>query len=193
MTSLHVDVADVETVARAARSDTKAAISYLVCSGAVAITIIENVKGCSFKVGSKISARGAMVFWLREAEAPLVLKAARRIAGRKPDIAQAENALYRAAADQRVTLTEHATAMMRAGDAAAKLDAYLASLKGTGLLSELNKAYRRKRMAAQLRGEGYMSYGTVMLRFKKALIPMLLQNGATVGPTQSLFAQIFDR
>ena len=66
MTTL-LDVADVETVARPA--DTRAAISYLVCSGATGIAIIENVKGCSFKIGSKISARAAVVYWLREDEA----------------------------------------------------------------------------------------------------------------------------
>ena len=45
MTTLDVDVADVETAARAARSppDTKAAIAYLIASGATAITIIVGV------------------------------------------------------------------------------------------------------------------------------------------------------
>jgi hypothetical protein len=69
MTMLDVDVANVETVRPAARSDTKAAAAHLIASGAVAISIIENVKGCSFTVGSKISARAAVVMWLREDEA----------------------------------------------------------------------------------------------------------------------------
>jgi hypothetical protein len=194
MTTLDVDVADAETVARpAARSaDTKAAIAYLIASGATAISIIENETGCAFRVGIKIDARAAVVHWLREGEATAVMRQARRLAGKSPDIAQAENALHRAAAETRTVLTEHATAMMRAGEAAAKLDRYMDSLRGTGVLKEFTKAYRRKRLAAGLRGEGFMSYGNAELRLRKALIP-LLQGGGKPAVGQSLFAQIFDR
>jgi hypothetical protein len=80
MTTLDVDVADVATAARPA--DTRAAIAYLIASGATAISVIENQTGCSFKVGSKIDARAAVVMWLREDEAQAVLKAARRGAGK---------------------------------------------------------------------------------------------------------------
>jgi hypothetical protein len=125
MTTLD-DVADVETAARpAARSaDTKAAVAYLIASGATAVTIIENVKGCSFKVGTKISARAAVVIWLREDEATAVMRKARKIAGKSPDLTKATSALTKAASDQRVTLTEHGTAMMRASEAAKRLDAF---------------------------------------------------------------------
>ena len=128
--TLTEDVLDVETVARPA--DTRAAISYLVCSGAVAITIIENVKGCAFKVGTKISARAAVVMWLREDEATAVMRKARKLAGRSPDLTKATSALTKAASDQRVTLTEHAVAMMRAGEAAKRLDAFIAQLRSRG-------------------------------------------------------------
>ena len=190
MTTLD-DVADVETVARpAARSaDTKAAVAYLIASGATAITIIENVTGCTFRVGTKISRRAAVVMWLREDEATALLKAARRRAGKSPDLTKATSALTKAASDQRVTLTEHATAMMRAGVAAAKLDQYMASLRGTGVLVEFNRAFKRKRMAATARGEGFMPYSTAMLRLRKALVP-LLQGGGNVH-TATLFADVF--
>ncbi|MFY9954145.1 hypothetical protein [Bradyrhizobium sp.] len=81
--------------------------------------------------------------------------------------------------------------MMRAGVAAAKLDQYMASLRGTGVLREFNKAFKRRRMAAMLRGEGFMNYKAAEARLRRALVP-LLQGGATVAP-QSLFAQIFDQ
>jgi hypothetical protein len=191
--TLTEDVLDVETVARpAARSSDRAAIAYLISSGAVAITIIENVKGCTFRVGTKISARAAVVMWSREDEAGPVMRKARRLTGRTPDLSRATSALTKAASDQRVTLTPHATAMMRAGEAAKRLDAYMASLRGTGVLKEFTKAYRRKRLAAGLRGEGFMPYSAAELRLRRALIPLLM-NGGQPAVGQSLFAQIFDR
>jgi hypothetical protein len=191
MTTLD-EVADVETAARpAARSaDTKAAISYLVCSGA--ITIIENAKGCSFNVGTKISARAAVVMWLREDEATAVMRKARKLAGRSPDLTKATSALTKAASDQRVTLTEHAVAMMRAGEAAKRLDAFIAQLRSRGAMREFTKMYKRRRMAATARGEGFMNYKAAELRLRKALVP-LLQGGGQPAVGQSLFAQIFDR
>jgi hypothetical protein len=180
----------VATVARpAARpADTKAAISYLISSGATAISIIENVKGCSFKVGSKLDPRAAMVFWLPEDNARAVMRKART--GASPDIAAATTALHKAAADQRVTLTEHGTAMMRAGEAAKRLDAYVASLRARGAMKEFTKAYRRHRLAAIARGEGFMSYAVAELRLRRALVPLLV-GGRANGPVQSLFAEIF--
>jgi hypothetical protein len=191
MTMLN-DVADVETVSRAGRSaDTKAAIAYLIASGATAITIVENETGCTYRVGTKIDPRAAVVHWLPEAKAKPVMKAARRAAGKRPDIATAIAALHRAANDLHVMLTEHGTAMVRATVAAAKLDAFIAQLRSRGAMREFTKMYKRRRMAATARGDGFMSFGNAELRFKRALIP-LLQGGATVAP-QSLFAAIFDQ
>ena len=45
-------------------------------------------------------------------------------------------------------MTAHDVAMARAGDAAAKLDRYMDSLRGTGVLKEFNRADRRRRMEA---------------------------------------------
>ena len=186
--TLTEDVLDVETVARPA--DTKAAISYLVCSGAVAIFIVENETGCTYRVGTKIDPRAASVHWLPEAKAKPVRKAARRCTGKSPDITTAISALHKTGADLKVTLTPHATAMMRATEAAKRLDAFIASLRARGAMREFTKTYKRRRIAATMRGEGFMSYGNAELRLRRALIPLLMSGGQpAIG--SSLFTQIF--
>jgi hypothetical protein len=82
--------------------------------------------------------------------------------------------------------------MARAGDAVARLDAYLTSLRCTDTLKEFNRSYKRRRMAATARGEGFMAYKVAEAGLRQALIPLLV-NGRTIGPAQSLFAEIFDR
>src|SRR5437762_9561153 len=142
MTMLDDDV--VETVdrpaslgkSRVARSTDRAAIAYLIASDATAISIIENESGCTFRVGTKIDPRSAAVYWLPEDNAKPVLKLARRTAGKSPDLATATAALIQAATDLKVTLTPHATARQRAGQATAKLNRYMDSLRGTGVLKE---------------------------------------------------------
>lgn len=90
MTTLD-EFADVGTAARPARSaDTRAAVAYLIASGATAISIIENETGCTFRVGTKLDARAAVVHWLREDEATAVMRKARKLAGRSSDIATAK-------------------------------------------------------------------------------------------------------
>jgi hypothetical protein len=191
--TLHDVVADVGAAARpAARSpDAKAAIAYLISSAATTIQIIENENGCTFRIGTKLDARAASVHWLREAEARAVMVAARRIAGKGPDIATATSALHQAACDQRVTMTEHRTAMDRAGEAANRLDRSMDSLRGTGVLVEFNRAFKRRRMEAALNGRGVMSFGSAMLRFKRALVPLLV-NGGQPAVGASLFARVLD-
>jgi hypothetical protein len=187
------DVADRPALigkSRVERSpDTRAAIAYLIASDATALSLIENETGCAFRVGTKLDPRAASVHWLRETEAQAVLKAARKHAGKSPDIATATTALIRAAADLRVTLTEHGTAMMRAGEAAKRLDAYVASLRARGAMKEFTKAYRRHRLAAIARGEGFMSYGNAELRLRRALIPYL--SGGRDVQAATLFADVF--
>jgi hypothetical protein len=147
--SIIADVLDIETVARpAARSpDTKAAFQYLEASGATATSVIETGTGRMFRVGTKIDPRGGAVHRLPETQAKAIVRLARKHAGTSPDIATAETALHRAAADLRVTLTAHHVAMTRAGKAAERLDAYIESLRARGAMRELTKAYRRHRLA----------------------------------------------
>jgi hypothetical protein len=52
-------------------------------------------------------------------------------------------------------------------------------------------AYRRRRIAATLRGEGFMPFKTAELRLRRALIPLLV--GGNNIHVQSLFETIFDR
>jgi hypothetical protein len=81
--------------------------------------------------------------------------------------------------------------MQRAAGAARRLDEYLTSLKGTGVLKEFTRTYKRRRIAAAERGKGFMSYRVAELRFKRALIP-LLQSGGEPALGVSLFTQVFD-
>jgi hypothetical protein len=80
--------------------------------------------------------------------------------------------------------------MQRAAGAARKLDEYLTSLKGTGVLKEFTRTYKRRRIAAAERGKGFMSYKVAELRFKRALIPLLM-NGGKPAIGSSLFAEVF--
>jgi hypothetical protein len=92
----------------------------------------------------------------------------------------------------RATLTPHDVALSRAANAAERLDRYVDSLRARGAMKEFTKAYRRHRLAATARGEGFMSFAVAETRLRLALIPLLI-GGGTVGPTQSLFANIFDQ
>jgi hypothetical protein len=65
-------------------------------------------------------------------------------------------------------------------------------LRGTGVLKEFTKAYRRHRLAAAASGAGFMSFKVAEARLRFALIPLLV-GGQNVGPVESLFEQIFDR
>jgi hypothetical protein len=176
--------------ARPARSPDKAAIGYLVASGATAISVIETETGCTFRVGTTIDPNAVEIYWLKAAQAAPLARLARKEAGRHPDVATARAALARAAGALRATLTPHHVAIERAGEAAAKLNRYMDGLRGTGVLKEFTKAYRRHRLAAAERGEGFMSFGNAEARLRKALIPLLV-GGQNVGPVQSLFAEIF--
>ena len=87
-------------------------------------------------------------------------------------------------------LTPNDVAISRAGAASRKIEQYMQSLRGTGTLKEFNRAYKQRRMAAMARGEGFMAYKVAEARLRKALVPLLV-GGRTIGPVQSLFAEIF--
>jgi hypothetical protein len=184
--------ADVSDARPASSPDTKAAITYLIASGATAISIVEIEGACAFRLGHKIDPNAIEIYWLTAAQAKPLARLARKEAGRHPDIATASAALARAAAALRAVLTRHDVAIERAGDAAAKLDRYMDGLRGTGVLKEFTKAYRRQRLAAAASGAGFMSFKVAELRLRRALVPLLV-SGQGVGPLGSLFAQIFNR
>jgi hypothetical protein len=91
----------------------------------------------------------------------------------------------------RVTLTEHDTAVGRAANAAERLDAFMGSLNGTGVLREFNRAYKTRRQAAFAKGEQFMKYKVALARLRSAMIPILMNNGQPVGA--SLFAEVFGK
>jgi hypothetical protein len=92
--------------------------------------------------------------------------------------------------NSQATLTEHDIAVSRAGEAAKRLDRFMDSLRGTGALKEFTKAYRRRRLAAAERGEGFMSYANAVARLRQGLIPLLMNGGKPVVGA-SLFAEVF--
>lgn len=90
------------------------------------------------------------------------------------------NALGDAAA-RRITLTEHAIAISRAGAAVKRLDAFIENLGVSGAPRACTKEYKRRRLAARERGEGFMSFGTAEARLRAVLIPLLTGGKPVVG------------
>jgi hypothetical protein len=91
--TLAADV-DVASARPAPKSPgTKAAIDYLVASGATAITITEHDGVCSFHIGHRIDPHAVSIQWVPEAGARAIVKQARRNAGANPDAATAAKAL----------------------------------------------------------------------------------------------------
>jgi hypothetical protein len=172
-------------------SPDKAALKYLKASGAAPIFITEVDGVATIRTGSKVDPRAVVVFWTM-ADAKPVVACARRIAGKNQNVDDAVVSLRKAAVECRATLTPHDVAISRARVAAERLDAFMSSMRGTGVLKEFTRTYKRRRIAAAERGKGFMSYKVAELRFKRAMIPILMAGGKpAVGA--SLFATIFDK
>ena len=169
-------------------TDRKRAESYLQASGAVPISV---TRSGSIHAG-RAGGHGDVVStqWIDERQAIAVTREARRYAGDRPDGAIAADALARAAASQRVTLTADHIAIERAGAAAAKIEQHLAVLLKTGGLREFNREFQRRRSEARDAGHGFMSYSTATARLRSAMVEMLVGK-ETVGPVASLFEKIF--
>jgi hypothetical protein len=103
--------------------DDKPALRYLTASGAGAISIIADVDGASIKVGfDPTDVETVETFWLPKDKARSIAARARHLAGDDPDVDGAVAAIRRAAAECRVTITLHATAIARAAEMSAALD-----------------------------------------------------------------------
>ena len=185
-----VAVADTAPVLILKDKNTKAAINYLIASGATAVQIVEIGRIVAFYTSTTIKPDAVAIHWLPHASARPVLKLARGRAGKTPDAEAAISALAMAAQELRVTLTPHDVAISRAVEAAAKLDRYFEAMRRSGQLAMFNQQYRQRRMEAVACGRGFMSWSAAMARLRAALIPLLIGN-ATVAP-QSLFSQIFN-
>jgi hypothetical protein len=166
---------------------TDAAISYLEASDAAAICVVRTATGCTFRTGLTGPGDIIAIYWLPRAVAVVVARRARQHAGDDPDPATAEAALAQAAADYRVTLTPHATAMARARNAAARIDSQLDAMMSGGGLRVFNAEYKRRREAA---GGKFMSYKAAQMRLRQAIVPHLIE-GRSIN--RSLFEQIFGR
>jgi len=189
-------VTDVEIGhARQRRSpDGRSAIEYLLASGAVAISLIEVDGAYVFRTGPLAKSRdipSGRIFWISATAAKPIVRLARKLAGPAPNLTSALAALHEAASDLGATLTPHATAIERAGNAATKLNAYFESMRRSGQLAQFNKQYKQRRTEATANGRGFMSWSTAMTRLKRALVPLLMNGGKqpTVGVT--LFEEVF--
>jgi hypothetical protein len=172
-------------------SDRKRAESYLAASGAVPISVTRRDGVCSIHTGRAAHA-GELVStqWISEAQAIAVTREARRYAGDHPDGATAANALARAAASQRATLTADHIAIERAGAAAEKVEQHLAVLRKTGGLREFNREYARRRDEARAAGHGFMSYSAATARLRSGLVELLVGRD-TMPAIGHLFEKIF--
>jgi hypothetical protein len=169
--------------------DTRAALKYLEASGANAISITCGAGHVVINVGYKAGA--VEVFWLPATSARALAARARKIKGDAGDVETVIAALKEAAVQLRVTLTPHDIAVTRAGAMAKQLDAFMASMTGTGVLKEFNRTYKARRQAAFARGEHFMLYKDALARPRQAMVPLLMNNGKpAIGA--SLFASIFE-
>jgi hypothetical protein len=165
--------------------DDRAALNYLVSSGAAAICILNDG---TLKAG-KVDPCAAMIFWLPAEHAIAVSRLARREAGESTDVATVLAALQQAVDERNVTLTEHSIAVERAKDAAARIESFMDSLKGTGRLKAFNTTYKTARAAAAARGEGFMSYTVALGRLRARIGARLAGGGNVYAP--GLMAEVF--
>jgi hypothetical protein len=91
-----------------------------------------------------------------------------------------------AAAALGVTLTNHATVLARAADAAGRIADGLTRAQAEGLLKDFNREYRIRRLAAAERGKRFMSYDQAMARLRRALAQ------AAAGHPAALMTCVFD-
>jgi hypothetical protein len=187
------DVAEVDPVATSfatkdvRKPNNKAALRYLEISNLNAISITTGNGHVVLGVGYKADAVAA--FWLPQDRARAVAAKARSLMAGGVSVATAVATLREAATQCRAVLTEHDVAMARAHVAAERLDAIMGHLRSMGALKEFQRTYKRRRLAAKERGEGYMSFSVAELRLKRALI-LLIQSGGKPA-TQSIFAEVF--
>jgi hypothetical protein len=172
-------------------SDRKRAENYLAASGAVPISVTQRDGVCTIHAGRSV-AHGHVVStqWISEAQAIAVTREARRYAGDRPDGPMAMDALARAAASQRTSLTQDHIAIERAGALSEKIERHLFALRKTGGLTEFNKAYTARRNEARAAGKGYMSYSTATARLRSAMVERLVGRDA-IEPVGQLFEKIF--
>src|SRR5258708_11456729 len=104
-------------------------------------------------------------------------------------------ALTKAATDHRATLTPHNVAISRADKASRRIEQYMASLRGTGVLKEFNRAYKQHRTAATARGQGFMTYKVAEARLRRGPGPLLCRRAphwARPHPSSARFSLLLN-
>jgi hypothetical protein len=71
----------------------------------------------------------------------------------------------------RVTISDHAMVMTRAAAAAKKIDSAIQWARRNGVLAEVNAEYKRRRIAAEQRGERFMDYAELQRRLARRICP----------------------
>jgi hypothetical protein len=165
------------------------ATRYLRATGASAITIQE-VDGIARLAVNPRFMDSANTVWLPGDRAIGLTRSARAIAGPNPDSPRLALALHQAAAQQKIALTEHETAVRRAALAVNELEATFEAMRKEGRLRAFNVAYAAYRAAAADRGEGFLSYGIALQRLKLVLAPQLAA-GKTFAQLRVDFAALF--
>jgi hypothetical protein len=164
-------------------------LAYLKASGAIAILIEQGNRGCTFRVTRKIDDPGILAsFWIDQSFAVSVARIARNNAGAAPSLDEAVNALCAAADERGAILTPGHVAMARAMELSTRMAAHLDAMQADGRLAEFNREYRRRRMAARLRGEHFMSFSNAEARLSRALIKHLANSN---DQSPEVFLSIF--
>ena len=86
-----------------------------------------------------------------------------------------------------ITLTDHATVLVRARAAVVKIEAGMAWAQMTGVLHEFNQEYRRRRLEAQRRGERFMGYAQATARLRRTIAKVAATGAAPVAIVREVF------
>jgi hypothetical protein len=171
----------------------RCALDYLIASGSPAISIVEKDGACEIRLGTKIDPGAVSVFWLHEQNAVTVSRKARALAGERPDATTALDALQKATAQCRATLTPHDVAIQRAAHYVKRLDAMMEWRRKNGKIAIFNKRYKVARDAATAKGVRYMRYDMARAKLKMRLVPVLTSGGKDISNILGMFDETFGR
>jgi hypothetical protein len=159
--------------------------------GAIAIVIKQGKQGCTFSVTREIVDPDILeLFWIDQSLAVSVASIARNNAGAAASRDKAVSALWTAAKTRGAILTPSAVAIARARELSIRLAAHLEEMQADGRLADFNREYRRRRMAARLRSEHFMSFATAKTRLSRTLIKHLAgSKDQSAGVFLSVFSE----
>jgi hypothetical protein len=115
-------------------------------------------------------------WWLHSRDVGRVIRQARK----DGDVEGAARALG-------IELAEHSVVAMRTESALAKLENGMQKAQRSGLLTQFNAQYRRRRLAAFEQGRGFMSYRTAQVRLQRVLVEIAATGEAPGGNREGGF------